>query len=44
VRIRTRGGEELIIHFRQNETAFDEVWLEGGTAIVYVGRLHEEAL
>jgi diaminopimelate epimerase len=44
VRVKTRGGEELKIHFGKKEDRFEEVWLEGGTSIVYQAHLHEEAL
>lgn len=44
VRVITRGGEELVIHFEGGREGFSDVWLEGGTTIVYTARLHEEAL
>ena len=44
VKVKTRGGEELKIHFKRKGDSFEDVWLEGGTAIVYQARLHEEAL
>jgi diaminopimelate epimerase len=44
VRVVTRGGEELKIHFNKKDGKFSEVWLEGGTAIAYKARLHKEAL
>ena len=44
VRIATRGGEELKIYFNKDNDSFDKVWLEGSTAIIYQGTLHEEAL
>ena len=47
VRVLTRGGEELIIHFESDGDspgAFREVWLEGNTSIVYTARLNPEAL
>lgn len=44
VRVKTRGGEELVIHFQSEGDSFDEVWLEGNTSIVYEGRLNQEAL
>jgi len=43
VKVVTRGGEELKIYFKETEGKFSEVWLEGGTAISYKARLHEEA-
>jgi diaminopimelate epimerase len=44
VAVKTRGGEELRIHFKKSREAFEAVWLEGGTAIIYRAELHEEAL
>lgn len=44
VKVRTRGGDLLTIHFRHADGSFDEVWLEGNTSIVCRARLHEEAL
>ena len=44
VKVKTHGGEELIIHFQQKGDSFEKVWLEGNTSIVYEGRLHQEAL
>ncbi len=44
VGVRTRGGEELTIHFDREGNDFKRVWLEGNTAIAYVARLNEEAL
>ncbi|MBW1780419.1 MAG: diaminopimelate epimerase [Deltaproteobacteria bacterium] len=44
VRVMTRGGEELVIHFQKEGDVFEEVWLEGPTSLVYEGRLHQEAL
>jgi diaminopimelate epimerase len=44
VRVLTRGGEELFIHFEQEEGAFPEVWLEGNTTVVYRAALSREAL
>lgn len=44
VTIKTRGGEELKIHFEKEGDSFTRVWLEGGTAIVCTGILHEEAV
>jgi diaminopimelate epimerase len=45
--VKTRGGEELIIHFKRDDHSpdeFSEVWLEGNTSIIYQADLHEEAL
>ncbi|HDZ89831.1 MAG: diaminopimelate epimerase [Deltaproteobacteria bacterium] len=44
VRVKTWGGEELIIYFQREDHSFSEVWLEGNTSIIYEGRLHREAL
>ena len=44
VRVKTKGGEELKIHFGKEGDRFKEIWLEGGTSIVYQAQLHEEAL
>jgi len=44
VRVKTRGGEELKIHFGKEGDRFKGIWLEGGTSIVYQAELHEEAL
>ena len=44
VKVKTRGGEELVIYFEKNGESFEKVWLEGDTSIVYQGLLHEEAL
>jgi len=44
VKLKTRGGEELTIHFQREGDSFNEVWLEGNTSIVYEGRLNQEAL
>jgi diaminopimelate epimerase len=44
VRVKTRGGEILTIHFEKNGEAFERVFLEGNTAVVYRAHLDEEAL
>jgi diaminopimelate epimerase len=44
VKVKTRGGEILAIHFQRKDDSFDQVWLEGNTSIIYQGELHEEAL
>lgn len=44
VKVKTKGGEELTIHFKRVEESFDEVWLEGNTSIIYQAQLNEEAL
>ncbi len=41
----TSGGDELIIHFQIKENQrIDNVYLEGGAAVVYEGRLNAEAV
>lgn len=44
VKVKTRGGDVLQIHFRGEKDSFSDVWLEGGTSVAYQARLHEEAL
>ena len=44
VRVRTKGGEELQIHFQKEGDKFSPVWLEGSTSIAYQAQLHEEAI
>jgi diaminopimelate epimerase len=44
VKVRTKGGEELRIHFQKEGDKFFQVWLEGSTSIVYQAQLDEEAL
>ena len=44
VTVRTRGGEDLIIHFKMDGNAFTQVYLEGNTSLIYKARLQEEAL
>ena len=44
VRVKTRGGEDLVIHISDGEDGAGDVWLEGSTSIVYRGELGEEAL
>jgi diaminopimelate epimerase len=43
-KIKTRGGEELIIHYKEVSGRFDDVWLEGSTSIIYTARLGGEAV
>ena len=43
-RVRTQGGEELVIHYEQEGKAASNVWLEGSTSIIYRGRMDPEAL
>lgn len=44
VKVRTKGGEELIIYLRKEAGIFKETWLEGSTTIVYTAQLDQEAL
>jgi diaminopimelate epimerase len=41
--LRTKGGELLKIHFETEVNGFQNVFLEGDTAIVYEGKLWQEA-
>ncbi|MBW2091532.1 MAG: diaminopimelate epimerase [Deltaproteobacteria bacterium] len=43
-RIMTRGGEELIIHFKQTENGFNKILLEGPVRVVFHGSLGPDAL
>ena len=43
-RVKTRGGEELLIHFSEQGETFSQIWLEGNTSIVYKAELNKEAL
>jgi diaminopimelate epimerase len=43
VTVRTRGGEELLIHFEPGEREFGDVYLEGDTSWTCDGVLTEEA-
>jgi diaminopimelate epimerase len=43
VRVETRGGEVLNIHFQLRGNSFEKVFLEGNTRMVYEGYLWEEA-
>jgi diaminopimelate epimerase len=43
VTVVTRGGEELIVHFRRRGGEFGEVFLEGKAAVVFEGRTWDEA-
>jgi len=43
VKVKTRSGEELSIHFKRKGDSFEQVELEGNTAIVYQAQLHDEA-
>jgi diaminopimelate epimerase len=44
VKVKTRGGETLTIHFEKHGESVKKVWMEGNTTRVYEGVLHEEAL
>lgn len=44
VTVKTKGGEELIIHFQRNGNSFEQIRLEGNTTIIYKAQLHDEAL
>ena len=44
VKVSTRGGEELSVHFRYEAGFFEQVCLEGDTSIAYRAQLHKEAL
>jgi len=44
VRVKTRGGEDLLIHVFDGEDGAGDVWLEGSTSVIYRGELKEEAL
>ena len=44
VKVKTRSGEELTIHFKRNGDSFEQVELEGNTSVVYKAQLHDEAL
>ncbi len=44
VKVETRSGEELIIHFKKKGDSFEQVALEGNTSIVYQAKLNDEAL
>jgi diaminopimelate epimerase len=41
--IRTRGGEQLRIHFEKDGHGFGDVFLEGDAKVIYEGRLWKEA-
>ena len=44
VKVKTLGGEDLIIYFQKDVDAFGQVWLEGNTSIIYQARMNQEAL
>jgi diaminopimelate epimerase len=44
VRVLTRGGEDLVIHFKKSGNAFQDVSMEGPVRIVYTGYLGPGAL
>ncbi|MFO7709533.1 MAG: diaminopimelate epimerase [Desulfobacterales bacterium] len=43
VRVRTRSGEQLAVHFKRRGGRFGDIQQEGGARVVYTGRLSEEA-
>jgi diaminopimelate epimerase len=43
VAVTVRSGEILTIHFERKDKGFEKVYLEGKAAVVYEGRLWEEA-
>ena len=43
VTVRTRGGEDLVIHFDPDKKGFGEVYLEGDTSWSCDGVITEEA-
>jgi diaminopimelate epimerase len=42
-RILTRGGEELLIHFKNDGETFGDVYMEGRVRLVYTGQLGPDA-
>jgi diaminopimelate epimerase len=44
VEVKTRSGESLIIHFKQLQNEFSEVFLEGEAKVAYEGDLWSETL
>lgn len=44
VKVETRSGEHLTIHFKKKGDSFEQVALEGGTSVVYQAQLNDEAL
>ena len=44
VKVRTRSGEELNIHFKKDGDSFEHVELEGNTSVIYHGSTQQEAL
>jgi diaminopimelate epimerase len=43
VAVTVKSGEILTIYFDKTEKGFEKVYLEGKAAVVYEGRLWEEA-
>jgi diaminopimelate epimerase len=43
VAVTVKGGEILTIYFDKTQAGFEKVYLEGKAAVVYEGRLREEA-
>ncbi len=44
VKVETRSGELLTIHFKKKGDSFEQVELEGNTSVVYQAHLNDEAL
>lgn len=43
VRVRTRSGEHLTVHFRRRDGRFCDIAQEGGARVIFTGTLSEEA-
>ncbi len=43
VRVRTRSGEGLVVHFRRRDGRFGDIAQEGGARVIFTGHLCEEA-
>lgn len=43
VRVKTAGGETLVIHFEVRENGFEKVFLEGNTSLIYKAVIDREA-
>jgi len=43
VKVKTRSNEILTVHVKENSPPFKEVYLEGGTRVVYEGEIWDEA-
>ena len=44
IRVLTRGGEDLVIHFKKGGNVFQDVSMEGPVRIIYTGHLGPDAL